>query len=55
MQTLQQLVEQNRSANERYERLLEEYERSDERNAGLKPELIQYEKWTIVTREGEKR
>lgn len=41
MQTLQQLVEQNRLANERYERLLEKYEQSDERNARLKQGLIQ--------------
>jgi hypothetical protein len=41
MQTLQQLVEQNRPANERYERLLERYEQLDERNARLKQGLIQ--------------
>ena len=41
MQTLQQLVEQNRLANERYERLLEKYEQLDERNARLKQGLIQ--------------
>jgi hypothetical protein len=41
MQTLQQLVEQNRLANERYERLLEKYEQLDERNARLKHGLIQ--------------
>jgi hypothetical protein len=41
MQTLQQLVEQNRMANERYERLLEKYEQLDERNARLKQGLIQ--------------
>jgi len=41
MQTLQQLVEQNRLANERYERLLEKYEQSDEQNARLKQGLIQ--------------
>jgi chromosome segregation ATPase len=40
-QTLQQLVEQNRLANERYERLLEKYEQLDERNARLKQGLIQ--------------
>src|SRR6266540_4193587 len=41
METLQQLVEQNRLANERYERLLEKYEQLDERNARLKQGLIQ--------------
>jgi hypothetical protein len=41
MQTLQQLVEQNRLANERYERLLEKYEGLEEQNAGLKQGLIQ--------------
>lgn len=41
MQTLQQLVEQNRLANERYERLLGKYEQLDERNAELKQGLIQ--------------
>jgi hypothetical protein len=41
LQTLQQLVEQNRLANERYERLLEKYEQLDERNARLKQGLIQ--------------
>lgn len=41
MQTLQQLVEQNRLANERYERLLEKYEQLDERDARLKQGLIQ--------------
>src|SRR5262249_47793701 len=41
MQTLQQLVEQNRLAKERYERLLEKYEQLDERNARLKQGLIQ--------------
>jgi hypothetical protein len=41
MQTLQQLVEQNRLANERYERLLEKYEQLDEQNARLKQGLIQ--------------
>ena len=37
----EQLVEQNRLANERYERLLEKYEQLDERNARLKQGLIQ--------------
>jgi hypothetical protein len=41
LQTLQQLVEQNRLANERNERLLEKYEQLDERNARLKQGLIQ--------------
>ena len=41
LQTLQQLVEQNRLANERYERLLEKYDQLDERNARLKQGLIQ--------------
>ncbi len=41
METLQQLVEQNRLANERYERLLEKYEQLDERNARLKQGLVQ--------------
>jgi len=48
MQTLEQLVEQNRQlieqnrlANERYEHLLEKYEQLDERNARLKQGLIQ--------------
>ncbi len=41
MQTLQQLVEQNRLANERYERLLEKYEQLDERSTRLKQGLIQ--------------
>jgi len=41
MQALEQLVEQNRLANERYERLLEKYEQLDERNARLKQGLIQ--------------
>jgi hypothetical protein len=48
MQTLQQLVEQNRLANE------VKYQQSDERKAGLKQELIRYETWTIITQEGEK-
>ena len=38
---LEQLIEQNRLANERYERLLEKYEQLDERNARLKQGLIQ--------------
>jgi hypothetical protein len=41
MQTLQQLVEQNRLANERYERLIEKYERLEEQNSSLKQGLIQ--------------
>jgi DNA repair exonuclease SbcCD ATPase subunit len=41
MQTLQQLVEQNRQANERYEGLIEKYERLEERSANLKQGLIQ--------------
>jgi len=41
MQALDQLIEQNRLANERYERLLEKYEELDERNARLKQGLIQ--------------
>jgi hypothetical protein len=41
MQALEQLIEQNRLANERYERLLEKYEQLDERNARLKQGLIQ--------------
>jgi hypothetical protein len=41
MRVLEQLVEQNRLANERYERLLEKYEQLDERNARLKQGLIQ--------------
>jgi len=41
MQTLQQLVEQNRLANERYERLLEKYEQLEQRSARLKQGLIQ--------------
>jgi len=41
MQTLQQLVEQNRLATERYEQLLEKYEQLDERSARLKQGLIQ--------------
>ena len=41
MQTLQQLVEQNRLANERYERLIEKYERLEEQNSNLKQGLIQ--------------
>ncbi|MCI0389677.1 MAG: hypothetical protein MOB07_13070 [Acidobacteria bacterium] len=48
MQTLEQLVEQNRQlieqnrlANERCERLLEKYERLEERSDGLKQGLIQ--------------
>jgi hypothetical protein len=41
MQMLQQLVEQNRLANERYERLIEKYERLEEQNSSLKQGLIQ--------------
>jgi uncharacterized protein YdcH (DUF465 family) len=41
MQVLEQLIEQNRLANERYERLLDKYEQLDERNARLKQGLIQ--------------
>jgi hypothetical protein len=41
MQMLQQLVEQNRLANERYERLIERYERLEEQNSSLKQGLIQ--------------
>jgi hypothetical protein len=41
MQTLQPLVEQNRLANERYERLIEKYERLEEQNSSLKQGLIQ--------------
>jgi uncharacterized protein YdcH (DUF465 family) len=41
MRALEQLIEQNRLANERYERLLEKYEQLDERNARLKQGLIQ--------------
>jgi hypothetical protein len=41
MQALEQLIEQNRLANERYERLLEKYEQLDEQNARLKQGLIQ--------------
>jgi hypothetical protein len=41
MQALEQLVEQNRLANEQYERLLERYEQLDERNSRLKQGLIQ--------------
>jgi SPX domain protein involved in polyphosphate accumulation len=41
MQTLQQLAEQNRLANERYERLIEKYERLEEQNSSLKQGLIQ--------------
>jgi hypothetical protein len=41
MQALQQLVEQNRQANERYEGLIEKYERLEERSANLKQGLIQ--------------
>jgi hypothetical protein len=41
MQTLQQLVEQNRLANERYERLIEKYEQLEEQNSSLKRGLIQ--------------
>jgi DNA repair exonuclease SbcCD ATPase subunit len=41
MQTLQQLVEQNRLANERYEQLIEKYERLEEQNSSLKQGLIQ--------------
>jgi hypothetical protein len=41
MHVLEQLIEQNRLANERYERLLEKYEQLDERNARLKQGLIQ--------------
>jgi hypothetical protein len=41
MQMLQQLVEQNRLANERYERLIEKYERLEEQNSSLKRSLIQ--------------
>ncbi len=41
MQTLQQLVEQNRLANERYERLLEKYEQLAERSENQRKGLIQ--------------